>query len=164
MIITVILINSRLDFLFYMKQVFIYSDGACRGNPGPGGYGIILKYNNSIKEIKGAEKNTTNNKMELTAAIMGLKTLKESCHVTIVSDSNYLIHGMTKWINSWLKKGWKTTDKTPVKNRELWEELIILSKRHKIEWKWIKGHNSHPENERADELANEAIDELLKDD
>ena len=164
MIITVILINSRLDFLFYMKQVFIYSDGACRGNPGPGGYGIILKYNNSIKEIKGAEKNTTNNKMELTAAIMGLKTLKESCHVTIVSDSNYLIHGMTKRVNSWLKKGWKTTDKTPVKNRELWEELIILSKRHKIEWKWIKGHNSHPENERADELANEAIDELLKDD
>ena len=164
MIITVILINSRLDFLFYMKQVFIYSDGACRGNPGPGGYGIILKYNNSIKEIKGAEKNTTNNKMELTAAIMGLKTLKEPCHVTIVSDSNYLIHGMTKWINSWLKKGWKTADKTPVKNRELWEELIILSKRHKIEWKWIKGHNSHPENERADELANEAIDELLKAD
>jgi len=164
MIITVILINSRLDFLFYMKQVFIYSDGACRGNPGPGGYGIILKYNNSIKEIKGAEKNTTNNKMELTAAIMGLKTLKEPCHVTIVSDSNYLIHGMTKWVNSWLKKGWKTTDKTPVKNRELWEELIILSKRHKIEWKWIKGHNSHPENERADELANEAIDELLKAD
>jgi len=148
-----------------MKQVFIYADGACRGNPGPGGYGVLLKYNDKFgkvtaKEIKGAEKNTTNNKMELLAAITGLKTLKEPCHITIVSDSNYLIQGMTKWVNSWLKKGWKTADKMPVKNRELWEELIILSKRHKVEWKWIKGHNGHPDNERADELANEAIDEL----
>ncbi|MBI3583801.1 MAG: ribonuclease HI [Nitrospinae bacterium] len=151
-----------------MKNIFIYADGACRGNPGPGGYGVLLKYNDrfgkvTAKEVKGAEENTTNNKMELTAAIMGLKTLKEPCHVTIVSDSNYLIQGMTKWVNSWLKKGWKTADKMPVKNRELWEKLIVLSKRHKIEWKWIKGHNGHPENERADELANEAIDELLKD-
>jgi ribonuclease HI len=150
-----------------MKQIFIYADGACRGNPGPGGYGVLLKYNDrfgklTIKEIKGAEKDTTNNKMELTAAIKGLKTLKEPCHATIVSDSNYLIHGMTKWVYAWLKKGWKTSDKMPVKNRELWEELINLSKRHRIEWKWIKGHNGHPENERADELANEAIDELLK--
>ncbi len=148
-----------------MKQVFIYADGACRGNPGPGGYGVLLKYNDKFgkvaaKEIKGAEKNTTNNKMELLAAITGLKTLKEPCHITIVSDSNYLIQGMTKWVNSWLKKGWKTADKMPVKNRELWEELINLSKRHKVEWKWIKGHNGHPDNERADELANEAIDEL----
>ncbi len=145
-----------------MKNIFIYADGACRGNPGPGGYGVLLKYNNSVKEVKGAEENTTNNKMELTAAIMGLKTLKEPCHVTIVSDSNYLIQGMTKWVNSWLKKGWKTADKMPVKNRDLWEKLIVLSKRHKVEWKWIKGHNGHPENERADELANEAIDELLE--
>jgi len=155
----------RKDIYFSMKQVFIYADGACRGNPGPGGYGVLLKYNDKFgkvtaKEIKGAEKNTTNNKMELLAAITGLKTLKEPCHITIVSDSNYLIQGMTKWVNSWLKKGWKTADKMPVKNRELWEELIILSKRHKVEWKWIKGHNGHPDNERADELANEAIDEL----
>ncbi len=150
-----------------MKNIFIYADGACRGNPGPGGYGIIMKFQDARckmheKEVKGAEENTTNNKMELTAAIMGLKTLKEPCHVTIVSDSNYLILGMTKWVNSWLKKGWKTADKMPVKNRDLWEKLIVLSKRHKIVWKWIKGHNGHPENERADELANEAIDELLK--
>lgn len=151
-----------------MKNIFIYADGACRGNPGPGGYGVLLKYNDrfgkvTAKEVKGAEENTTNNKMELTAAIMGLKTLKEPCDVTIVSDSNYLILGMTKWVNSWLKKGWKTADKMPVKNRELWEKLIVLSKRHKVEWKWIKGHNGHPENERADELANEAIEQLLKD-
>lgn len=145
-----------------MKEVFIYADGACRGNPGPGGYGVVLRYNDRVKEIKAAEKDTTNNKMELTAAIAGLKTLKEPCDVTVVSDSNYLIQGMTKWINQWLKKGWKTADKMPVKNRELWEELIGLSKRHTIKWKWIKGHNGHPENEWADRLANESIDELLK--
>ncbi|MBI3814620.1 MAG: ribonuclease HI [Nitrospinae bacterium] len=143
-----------------MKKVFIYADGACRGNPGPGGYGVILKYNDKTKEIKGAEGKTTNNKMEMTAAIEGLKTLKEPCHVTVVSDSNYLVQGMTKWIKTWLKKGWKTADKNPVKNKELWEELINLSKRHKIEWKWIKGHNGHIENERADKLANEAIEQL----
>ncbi len=148
-----------------MKKVFIYADGACRGNPGPGGYGVILKFQDAgckihEKEIKGAEKDTTNNKMEMTAAIAGLKTLKEPCHVTVVSDSNYLVQGMTKWIKTWLKKEWKTADKNPVKNKEMWEELINLSKRHKIEWKWIKGHNGHIENERADKLANEAIDEL----
>ncbi|MEK7846203.1 MAG: ribonuclease HI [Nitrospinota bacterium] len=146
-----------------MKKVFIYADGACRGNPGAGGYGVVLKHNNNIKEIKGTERNTTNNKMELTAAIIGLRTLKEPCDVTLISDSNYLIQGMTKWVNLWIKKGWKTYAKMPVKNRELWEKLIVLSKRHKIEWKWIKGHNGHVENEMADRLANKAIDELVLD-
>ena len=146
-----------------MKKVFIYADGACRGNPGAGGCGVVLKHNNNIKEIKGTERNTTNNKMELTAAIIGLRTLKEPCDVTLISDSNYLIQGMTKWVNLWIKKGWKTYAKMPVKNRELWEKLIVLSKRHKIEWKWIKGHNGHAENERADRLANKAIDELVLD-
>jgi len=141
-----------------MKKVFIYADGACKGNPGAGGYGVVLKHN--MKEIKGAESNTTNNKMELTAAIIGLRTLKEPCDVTLISDSNYLIQGMIKWVNLWMKKDWKTYGKMPVKNRELWEELVKLSKRHKIEWKWIKGHNGHVENEMADRLANKAIDEL----
>ncbi|OGV96310.1 MAG: ribonuclease HI [Nitrospinae bacterium RIFCSPLOWO2_02_39_17] len=143
-----------------MKKVFIYADGACKGNPGAGGYGVVLKHNNNMKEIKGAESNTTNNKMELTAAIIGLRTLKEPCDVTLISDSNYLIQGMIKWVNLWMKKDWKTYGKMPVKNRELWEELVKLSKRHKIEWKWIKGHNGHVENEMADRLANKAIDEL----
>ncbi|MBI4378813.1 MAG: ribonuclease HI [Nitrospinae bacterium] len=143
-----------------MKNVFIYADGACRGNPGPGGYGVILKFNDSIKKLKGAMKKTTNNKMEMTAAIEGLKALKEPCHVTLISDSNYLVQGMNRWIHVWLKKGWWTYNKMPVKNRELWEELVNLSKQHKIKWKWIRGHCNHPENEMADRLANEAIDEL----
>ena len=137
--------------------VYIYTDGCCKGNPGPGGYGCILKYKDKIKELKGGEKKSTNNKMELTAAIMALSALKNPTRVVLTTDSQYLLNGMTKWIHGWMKRGWITKDKKPVKNKELWEKLLELSQKHEVTWKWIKGHNGHPENERCDELANEAI-------
>lgn len=139
------------------KILNIYTDGACKGNPGIGGWGAILQYENTIKEIKGFSKETTNNIMELTAVIKALETLNRSCKIIITTDSNYVKNGITDWINNWKKNGWKTAKKQPVKNKNLWIELDQLVSKHTIDWKWIKGHSGHPENERADELANEAI-------
>ena len=139
----------------------IYTDGACRGNPGVGGWGAILKYDDKIKEINGFSKETTNNIMELSAVIKALKELNRSCNIIITTDSNYVKDGITKWIHNWKKNGWKTANKKPVKNKELWLELDNLVTQHQINWKWIKGHSGHPENERADQLANQAIDKNL---
>jgi len=145
---------NKLDHI-----VCIYTDGACKGNPGPGGWGAILKYGSHVKEIRGYSQNTTNNIMELTAVIKAMKSLKRSCQVIITTDSNYVKDGITEWIHQWKKKGWKTSGKKPVKNKALWHELDLETQRHDIKWKWVKGHSGHTENERADELANEAIEE-----
>tara|TARA_B100000945_G_scaffold63289_1_gene47278 strand:+ start:6213 stop:6659 length:447 start_codon:yes stop_codon:yes gene_type:complete len=139
------------------KILNIYTDGACKGNPGIGGWGAILKYGNTEKEIKGFSKETTNNIMELTAVIKALESLSRSCNIIITTDSNYVKNGITDWINNWKKNGWKTAKKQPVKNKDLWVSLDKLVAKHNITWKWIKGHSGHPENERADQLANEAI-------
>ena len=141
------------------KLINIYTDGACRGNPGPGGWGAILRCDNYKKEIKGFSQLTTNNIMELTAVIESLKILKHPSKIIITTDSTYVKNGITEWIHSWKKKGWKTANKKPVKNKEYWQLLDAEVQRHHIEWKWVKGHSGHPENERADELANEAVDE-----
>ncbi len=135
----------------------IYTDGACKGNPGIGGWGAILEYGNTKKEIKGYSINTTNNIMELTAVIKALECLNRKCKIVITTDSNYVKNGITDWIKSWKNNGWKTAKKSPVKNKELWIKLDSLVANHDIDWKWIKGHSGHPQNERADELANEAI-------
>ena len=135
----------------------IYTDGACKGNPGIGGWGAILEYGNTKKEIKGYSINTTNNIMELTAVIKALECLNRKCKIVITTDSNYVKNGITDWIKSWKNNGWKTAKKSPVKNKELWIKLDSLVENHDIDWKWIKGHSGHPQNERADELANEAI-------
>ncbi len=137
--------------------VEIFTDGACKGNPGPGGWGAILRYENSIKELNGFNSKTTNNIMELTAVIEALNALSRSCSVIITTDSNYVKDGITKWIFNWKKKGWKTAARKPVKNKTLWVDLDKLTQKHDITWKWVKGHSGHVENERADELANEAI-------
>ena len=143
------------------NTVKIYTDGACKGNPGPGGWGAILKYGKSEKEINGFQSNTTNNIMELTAVIEALKLLSRSCQIIITTDSNYVKDGITKWIHNWKLKGWKTANRKSVKNKELWIKLDELTKEHKITWKWVKGHSGHPENERADELANQAIESAI---
>ena len=139
------------------ETVYIYTDGSCKGNPGPGGYGCILKYKDRTKELKGHEKETTNNKMELMAAIVALSALKKPSRVILTTDSQYLMKGITKWVDSWIRRGWLTTAKKPVKNKDLWEKLLRHSEKHTIIWKWVKGHDGHPENERCDKLANEAI-------
>ena len=139
--------------------VHIFTDGACKGNPGPGGWGAVLQYDASIKEIKGFSSNTTNNIMEISAVIESLKTLTRPCNVIITTDSNYVKDGITEWIHQWKKRNWKTANKKPVKNKELWQKLELETQRHQITWKWVKGHSGHMENERADELANEAIEE-----
>jgi ribonuclease HI len=139
-------------------KVEIFCDGACSGNPGAGGYGTILRYGGSEKELSGAEGLTTNNRMELMAAIAGLAALKRSCSVVVTSDSQYLVKGMTEWLAGWVKKGWKNSKKEEVLNRDLWEQLLELSQVHRIQWVWVRGHNGHPENERCDELARAAID------
>ncbi len=143
-----------------MSKVAIHTDGACRGNPGPGGWGAILSYGDHEKELHGAERDTTNNRMELMAAIQALEALKRPCEVTLTTDSEYVRKGITEWLASWKRRGWKTADKKPVKNQDLWQRLETASHMHKIQWKWIKGHSGHPENERADQLANRAIDEM----
>lgn len=143
-----------------MKKVEIFTDGGCKGNPGPGGYGCILKQNDRIKEIKGGNPQTTNNIMEMTAAIVALKQLREPCEVRLTTDSQYVVKGMTEWMKGWIRNGWKTASRQPVKNQELWQELDELSRPHIIKWIWVKGHNGHPQNERCDQLANEAIAEL----
>jgi len=143
------------------KTVEIYTDGACSGNPGPGGWGAILRYNGVEKELSGAEDHTTNNRMELMAAIVALETLKRPCNVVLHTDSKYVMHGITEWMHNWKKNGWKTAAKKPVKNAELWQRLDEATHRHDIRWAWVKGHAGHPENERADELARTAIKEQL---
>ncbi len=140
------------------EQIFIYTDGACRGNPGPGGWGAILEYREHKKEINGASSLTTNNIMELTAVIKSLEIIKRPSSITITTDSTYVKNGITEWINNWKVKGWKTANKTPVKNKDLWKQLDKLTENHKITWKWVRGHTGHIGNERADQLANEAID------
>jgi len=133
--------------------VEIFSDGACSGNPGPGGYGTILRYGEHEKELSGYSPETTNNRMEMLGAIAGLEALKRPCRVTVTTDSNYLVKGMTEWIAGWQRKGWKNSKKEEVANRDLWERLLALAETHQIDWVWVKGHAGHLENERCDELA-----------
>jgi ribonuclease HI len=140
--------------------VEIATDGACKGNPGPGGWGAVLRQGAREREMSGAEALTTNNRMELMAAIMALRALKKPCRVELSTDSKYLMDGITKWVFGWQKNGWRTADKKPVKNGELWQALIEAARPHKIEWKWVKGHAGHPDNERADQLANAAIEAM----
>ncbi|MCP4130597.1 MAG: ribonuclease HI [bacterium] len=140
-----------------MKKVHIYTDGACSGNPGPGGWGAVLKYGDHVKELSGGERDTTNNRMELQAVIEALKALKEKTELVITTDSTYVKNGITQWIFNWVKNNWKTASKKSVKNKELWQELLKLSKLHTIEWVWVKGHSGHPENERCDQLATSEI-------
>ncbi len=141
-------------------SVTIYTDGACSGNPGPGGWGVILISGVHRKELFGGDRETTNNRMELTAAIQGLKALKRSSDVELHTDSTYVRDGITKWIHGWKRNGWRTANKKPVKNAELWQELDAATQRHQVVWHWVKGHAGHPENERADELARLGIAEL----
>ena len=140
-----------------MKRVEIFTDGACSGNPGPGGWGALLRYNGKVKELSGGEAQTTNNRMELMAAISALTALKEAVEADLYTDSVYVRDGIRSWIENWKKNGWKTSDKKPVKNAELWQALDEARRRHKVSWHWIKGHAGHPENERADELARMAM-------
>ena len=143
-----------------MKHIEIFTDGACRGNPGPGGWGALLRYNGIERDLFGGERETTNNRMELSAAIEGLKALKEPCKVSLTTDSVYVRSGITEWMDSWKKRNWRTSAKKPVKNVDLWQALDEQNQRHQVEWHWVKGHSGHRENEIADQLANRGIDEL----
>ena len=143
-----------------MKTVIIYTDGACRGNPGPGGWGVLIEYGEVSKRLYGGDVSTTNNKMELTAAIMALKEIREPCKIILYTDSKYVLQGIEEWIHNWKKKGWRGANKKPVKNIELWKELDELRDEHNIKWIWVKGHSGDPGNETADMLANKGIDEL----
>jgi len=142
------------------NDVKIFTDGACRGNPGPGGWGALLRYKDSEKRLKGAEMMTTNNRMELSAVINALAHLKRACHIELTTDSQYVKNGVQAWLPKWQRNGWRTTNKKPVKNQDLWERLAKEIVRHEIEWHWVRGHSGHVENEIADALANEAIDEM----
>lgn len=144
------------------KKVFIYTDGACRGNPGPGGWGALMRYGTRERRIFGSEDHTTNNRMELTAAIKALEALQESCEVELYTDSQYVQKGITEWLVGWKAKNWRKADKKEVKNADLWKELDAAVTRHQVTWHWVRGHNGHAENEMADALANQAIDELLR--
>lgn len=141
--------------------VTIYADGGCRGNPGPGGWGVLLKLGDTEKELCGGERDTTNNRMELTAVIRALEALKRPSTVEVHTDSQYVQKGISAWIHNWKRNGWRTSDKKPVKNAELWQQLDALAQQHEVKWLWVKGHAGHPGNERADRLANRGIDELL---
>lgn len=143
-----------------MKHVEIFTDGACRGNPGPGGWGALLRCNGRERKLFGGEAQTTNNRMELQAAIESLRALKEPCEVTLTTDSAYVRDGITRWLPNWKQKGWKTASRQPVKNVDLWQALDEQSLRHRIKWHWVKGHSGHRENDIADQLANRGIDEL----
>jgi ribonuclease HI len=145
-----------------MNIVEIFVDGACRGNPGPGGWGAILRYQGQEKYLNGAVRHTTNNRMELTAAIQALTALKKACQIKLVTDSQYVRKGITEWLPSWKRNGWRKKDKSPILNLDLWQQLDEISSKHTIDWQWVKGHSGHPENELADQLAGQAIDELLK--
>lgn len=146
-----------------MGDVTLYTDGACRGNPGPGGWGAILQYGSNERELSGFESDTTNNRMEMTAAIRGLEALTRSCDVDVYTDSVYLRNGITQWLQGWKDRGWRTASRKPVKNVDLWRCLDEVVSRHRVRWHWVKGHSGHPGNERADALANRAIDEHLGD-
>lgn len=148
-----------------MQPVNMYTDGACKGNPGPGGWGVLLQSGRHEKALFGGEANTTNNRMELRAVIEGLQALKRPCHVTLYLDSQYVRQGITAWIHNWKKKGWKTADNKPVKNAELWQQLDALVQQgpHHITWEWIKGHAGNPGNEKADALANQGVQQVLAD-
>jgi ribonuclease HI len=151
------------------EQIEIFTDGACRGNPGPGGWGVLLRYQGKERTLHGGEAETTNNRMELMAAIIGLESLKESCKVTLTTDSKYtlttdskyVMSGITDWINNWKKRGWKTASRKSVKNEDLWRRLDDVNQQHEINWQWVKGHSGHRENELVDALANRGVDELL---
>jgi|TARA_R100001369_G_scaffold71028_3_gene98826 ribonuclease HI len=144
-----------------LKDVEIFTDGACRGNPGPGGWGALLRYGDLEKKLYGGSLDTTNNRMELTAAIEALSALKKPCRVVLTTDSEYVRQGITTWLSNWKQKGWKTSAKKPVKNIDLWQQLDQQVARHEVQWHWVKGHSGHRENEIADQLANLGIDELL---
>ncbi|MBB3694767.1 ribonuclease HI [Sphingomonas sp. BK580] len=139
-----------------LTLVEMFTDGACKGNPGPGGWGVVIRSGAHEKELSGGDSVTTNNRMELTAAIEGLNALTRPCRVKLMTDSRYVMDGLTKWIHGWRKNGWKTADKKPVKNAELWQALLAAAEPHRVEWEWVKGHAGHPENERADRLASDA--------
>ena len=143
-----------------MKIVEIYTDGACRGNPGPGGWGVWLKSGEAEKELYGGEEETTNNRMELMAAIQALEVLNQSCNINLHSDSKYVLQGITEWMANWKKRGWKTAAKKPVKNEDLWQRLDKAMQRHDVDWTWVKGHSGNVGNEKADQLANKGIDTL----
>ncbi len=146
-----------------MTAIEIFTDGACSGNPGAGGWGVILRYGETEKELSGGDAQTTNNRMELTAVIEALKALKRECEITLYTDSRYVMDGVNEWLPNWKKNGWKTTNKkSAVKNLELWQELDSLLPKHKIKWVWVKGHNGHPENERVDKLARDAAKSFLE--
>jgi ribonuclease HI len=149
--------NKRND-----DVVEIFTDGACRGNPGPGGWGVVMRFKGREKDLYGGEADTTNNRMELMAAIRGLESLTRNCRVELTTDSKYVRDGITQWLPNWKKRGWKTASKQPVKNAELWRRLDKAASEHNVTWHWVKGHTGHPENERADELANRGIDEMMK--
>lgn len=143
------------------EAVEVFTDGACRGNPGPGGWGALLRTRGHEKRLSGATAETTNNRMELTAAIEALRALKRPCVVELTTDSQYVRQGITSWITNWKRRGWKTSDRKPVKNVDLWQALDLEAARHEVSWHWVRGHSGHPENELADQLANEAIDRML---
>ncbi|WP_018690944.1 ribonuclease HI [Algicola sagamiensis] len=145
--------------MFMLKEIQLFTDGSCLGNPGPGGYGVVLKYKQHIKELSAGYQLTTNNRMELLAVIVGLQALKETCIVTVTTDSKYVKQGMMEWIEGWKRKNWKTASKTPVKNVDLWKQLDTLCQNHQVSWEWVKGHAGHPENERCDEIARLAAEQ-----
>lgn len=145
------------------KTVYLFTDGACKGNPGAGGWGVLLRYGEHEKELFGGEAQTTNNRMELTAVLSGLKTLNRPCDVVICTDSQYVKNGMESWIHNWKKNGWKTAGRQPVKNADLWQQLDEQVARHRVRWQWVKGHAGHTENERADALANRGVEQALRD-
>ena len=144
------------------KTVYLFTDGACKGNPGAGGWGVLLRYGTHEKESFGGEAQTTNNRMELTAVLSGLKTLNRPCDVVICTDSQYVKNGMESWIHNWKKNGWKTAGRQPVKNADLWQQLDEQVARHRVRWQWVKGHAGHAENERADALANRGVEQALR--
>lgn len=141
--------------------VLLFTDGACSGNPGPGGWGVLLRYRGYEKELSGGEAETTNNRMELLAAINGLEALKRPVRVRIVTDSEYVMKGMTEWLENWKRRGWKTADRQPVKNVDLWQRLEAALAPHRVEWQWVRGHSGHPENERVDQLAKTALSTVV---
>jgi len=143
------------------EKIKLFIDGACRGNPGPGGWGVLMRFNQHEKKLSGAEPLTTNNRMELMAALRGLQALKHTCQVEVTTDSQYVKLGMTEWLPLWKKKNWQTSGRKPVKNQDLWQQLDTEVSRHQVTWHWVKGHSGHPENELADQLANLAIDQLM---
>jgi ribonuclease HI len=145
-----------------LPKVIIATDGACKGNPGPGGWGAVIRMGGHERELSGGEAATTNNRMELTAAIRALEALKRPCHVVLTTDSRYVMDGLTKWIHGWKRNGWKTADRKPVKNADLWQELVKAAERHRVDWQWVKGHDGHPDNEHADRLACDAVPQLAK--